>query len=459
MMTHETVDVSPLIGGDLRQEQIPNEEQKMFLVELAKSATRPGCRFLEVGSWCGDSAVLLGRVAQEHGGHLFCVDWWKGSPGTELAGIASREDVFAFFWGRIRQEGLEDTVIPIRARSSDIAQVLRAGQFDLVFIDGDHRYESVLWDIREYSSLVRRDGGIFCGDDCVGRLSDFTPEFLQAGKGVNFHESVHCGVVLAVGESFKDYSVNYNLWSVRARGEEGGWGPTDLTLSGVPDRSQPPPQPIGYTKNYTLLRYRKSVYAVPFSLVPFDVTDDEQRKRPEVLSALTRQEVEALIGEKEVSRVVPVLLESFEDYNLVRYGDQVYAFSHALGPIDLATEKGTEAISKHQKTGKCLVGSSLADIKRALKIISLLERQLAEKSSRFDALEIQREREVVERDRIIGGLAERIAELAAELNRIKSTWWYRLVGDMVRLRGRFYAILPSSFKSRLINKIPQEPSK
>ena len=71
------------------------------------------------------------------------------------------------------------------------------------------------------------NGGILCGHDCEGRISDYDMDFLQAGKDLDYYETVHCGVVLAVGSIFQKYSINYSMWSVRAKGQN-EWEPTNL---------------------------------------------------------------------------------------------------------------------------------------------------------------------------------------------------------------------------------------
>jgi len=114
---------------DVKEKQLADSEQEIVLRGLALAAARPGCRFLEVGSWCGDSTVLFAEVLREIGGTLFCIDWWKGNAGTELADIAGREDVFRYFWQRISRAGLDDVVVPIRGRSDLVLDVLRENSF------------------------------------------------------------------------------------------------------------------------------------------------------------------------------------------------------------------------------------------------------------------------------------------------------------------------------------------
>lgn len=325
---------------DIKHDQIPDEEQKIVIRTLAEEAGGDACRFLEIGTWCGDSAVVLGSVAREKGGILYCVDWWRGNEGTELKDIASKEDIFSVFWERIRAEGLEDVVIPIRGRSEQVAEVLRDQSFDLVFIDGDHRYEGCQSDIRLYSPLVRA-GGILCGHDCEGRLSDFEMSFLEVGKGTDYHETVHCGVVLAVGEAFSDYSIDYCIWSVRAV-EEGGWEPTSLSFPGLRPERQLKPSPAGFTGNHTVMRYGKLLYAVPRNFEPdpgkFDVRDESHRQMPGIITARTMEEMEGALGE-HISKDIPILLTSYKGYNLVRYGSLVYAVPLSLGSLDLCREE------------------------------------------------------------------------------------------------------------------------
>ncbi|MGD1000268.1 MAG: class I SAM-dependent methyltransferase [Candidatus Brocadiia bacterium] len=315
--------------------QIPSREQEIVLRTLAEAAARPGARFLEVGSWLGESAAILGKVAQCHDGHLFCVDWWKGSPGTELFAAAQREDIFSRFWAGICEQGLENTVVPIRGRSDLAAAILKEGAFDLVFIDGDHRYGGVLRDIQAYSNLVR-SGGILCGHDCEGRIRDFERGFLDQGKETDYFQTVHCGVVLAVGETFEKYSINHSIWSVRRLPQSQGWEPTDIAFPGIEDSLQQPPPPLCYTRTYALFRYEKNIYAVPHALLQgLDITRQALRERPEVLRSESMESLLPRLNEPPIADDSPALIGNHEGYNLVRYAGRVYAASVELGPLDL----------------------------------------------------------------------------------------------------------------------------
>jgi predicted O-methyltransferase YrrM len=350
---------------DVKERQLASLEQETVLRGLAHAAARPVCRFLEVGSWCGDSTVILGDVVREYGGHLFCVDWWKGSADTELAEIASQKDVFSLFWKRICREGLEDVVVPVRGPSTLVAQVLRQGSFCLAFLDADHRYESVRADIQAYAPLVSRDGGILCGHDCEGRPADFDADFLADGKDKDSHESVHCGVVCAVGEAFPRYSLDHSIWSVRVPGATGWWEPTNLTFTGIPARRQAPPPPIGGTESHNLLRYGKRVYAVPHGIAGIDVSDEKQQNQPGVMSARTRHEAEQKarqieeLARQELLRgearqaATPILMEEgYLGFNIVAYQRRFYCVAQCVGPLDFA--KLTDADIADLRHKSCL---------------------------------------------------------------------------------------------------------
>jgi hypothetical protein len=280
------------------------------------------------------------------------VDWWKGNADTELAEIARSEDVFSLFWDRICHAGLEDVVVPLRGRSDIVAQVLKHESFQMVFIDGDHRRDNTLQDIRNYAPLVAQDG-ILCGHDCEGRLADYDEAFLEAGRDVDTHETVHCGVVWAVGTTFRDYSLNHSIWSVSLG--KGGWQPTNLSFPGVSERRQAPPPPIASTSLHNLLRYGQRVYVVPHSLAEFDVTDEKQRQQPEVRSAATLEEARELVRED----VVPPRLveEDHHGFNIVAFAGRFYSVARKLGPLDV-TQLSSETINELERRSQLFIDNS-----------------------------------------------------------------------------------------------------
>ena len=72
--------------------------------------------------------------------------------------IESNECIWAVY------EHFSDRAVFVERDSVDAAQSLANGFFDLVFIDADHTYDSVLKDIRAWAPKVR-PGGILAGHD------------------------------------------------------------------------------------------------------------------------------------------------------------------------------------------------------------------------------------------------------------------------------------------------------
>ena len=63
-----------------------------------------------------------------------------------------------------------------------VEKVLDGGKLDLLFIDGDHTYKSVLCDWLLYKNFVAK-GGIIAFHDCIGNDDDYgVPKFLKKIK-------------------------------------------------------------------------------------------------------------------------------------------------------------------------------------------------------------------------------------------------------------------------------------
>jgi predicted O-methyltransferase YrrM len=101
---------------------------------------------LEIGSYCGKSALYLGAAARERGTVLYSIDHHRGSeehqPGQEyhdpaLVDGTRRVDTFPVFRRTIEEAGLTDVVVPLVAPSAVVARGW-ATPLALVFVDGGH---------------------------------------------------------------------------------------------------------------------------------------------------------------------------------------------------------------------------------------------------------------------------------------------------------------------------------
>ncbi len=142
------------------------EEEAVALAEAAAESVDLGpC--LEVGSYCGLSAIHIGRAIHPKGGILFAVDHHRGSeenqPGWEWHDAelwddaAGAMDTLPFLRSNLRLAGLEETVIPIVGKSPIIARYWQT-PLGFLFIDGGHTLEHAFNDLRGWSGHVARRG-------------------------------------------------------------------------------------------------------------------------------------------------------------------------------------------------------------------------------------------------------------------------------------------------------------
>ena len=122
---------------------------------------------LEVGSYCGKSAVYLGAAARAAGTVLFSVDHHRGSEENQAGWehhdpdlvdpSTGRMDTLPYFRRTIERAGLEDAVVAVVGDSPAIAAHWRT-PLGLVFVDGGHALDVVLADYEAWSPHVAAGG-------------------------------------------------------------------------------------------------------------------------------------------------------------------------------------------------------------------------------------------------------------------------------------------------------------
>ena len=122
---------------------------------------------LEIGSWCGKSAVYLGDAAEHAGTVLFCVDHHRGSEENQAGwehhdptlvdARTGRIDTLPRFRRTITDAGLEATVIAIVGESTLVAAHWQT-RLGMVFIDGAHGAAPAHADYDAWAPLVAGGG-------------------------------------------------------------------------------------------------------------------------------------------------------------------------------------------------------------------------------------------------------------------------------------------------------------
>jgi predicted O-methyltransferase YrrM len=146
------------------------EGEALYEAALAAAPLGP---LLEVGSYCGKSAVYLGTAAREAGSLLFTVDHHRGSeemqPGWEHHDASTWDaragamESLPFLRDTLRRAGLEEHVVPVVGRSAMIARFWRT-PLAFLFIDGGHSMAEAEGDYRGWTPHVLPGGTLAIHD-------------------------------------------------------------------------------------------------------------------------------------------------------------------------------------------------------------------------------------------------------------------------------------------------------
>jgi predicted O-methyltransferase YrrM len=148
------------------------EDEGLALYDAARAAGAKG-PLLEIGTYCGKSAVYLGAAARDAGTVLFTVDHHRGSEenqaGWEHHDLdvvderTGRMDTLPFFRRTIEAAGLEDVVVGVVGHSVPVARVWRT-PLAFLFIDGGHAEDVAAADFEHWSSHVMAGGRLAIHD-------------------------------------------------------------------------------------------------------------------------------------------------------------------------------------------------------------------------------------------------------------------------------------------------------
>lgn len=143
-----------------------DEEEGLALYEAGRTGARLG-PLLEIGSYCGKSALYLGAAAREGGRPLFSIDHHRGSEEHQAGGEYHDErlldpatgliDTLPTFRANIAQAGLDADVVAIVGNSATVAAHWNT-PLGLVFIDGGHSAAAAHADLEGWSAHVMSDG-------------------------------------------------------------------------------------------------------------------------------------------------------------------------------------------------------------------------------------------------------------------------------------------------------------
>jgi predicted O-methyltransferase YrrM len=159
------------------------EEEGLALYEAGLEAGSLG-PLLEIGTYCGKSAVYLGAAAREKSTLLYTIDHHAGSEEMqagwdhhdhELIDLETgRMNSLPFFHDTMKKARLQDVVQALIGDSAGIAQNWTT-QVGLVFIDGAHSEDPAMADYEAWAPKVMK-GGLLA-------IHDVFPDPKDGGRG------------------------------------------------------------------------------------------------------------------------------------------------------------------------------------------------------------------------------------------------------------------------------------
>ncbi len=139
---------------------------------LAEAATKK--RVLEIGSYCGRSTICMAQTASL----VHVVDTFDGQ------NTPRPRDTHKLFWQNVTRYGCAGKVIEHVGKSEEQVPNLNKN-FNLVFIDGAHDYQSVKTDARLAMSVLQGDGLLAFHDydrPTNPEVTKFVDDFLKEGN-------------------------------------------------------------------------------------------------------------------------------------------------------------------------------------------------------------------------------------------------------------------------------------
>lgn len=162
-----------------------HESELAWLANTARLLP-PGSAWCEIGSWQGRSATAVAGGLRPDS-RLLLVDNFSGPTTREMPDAAACKRVLEAEIGRMRAFAPGVNVKLAVGPSPAIAAGVLPEAFDVIFIDGDHKYAAVTADIKAWLPALK-PGGMLCGHDFTNQcgvepaVRELLPMFQQVAK-------------------------------------------------------------------------------------------------------------------------------------------------------------------------------------------------------------------------------------------------------------------------------------
>lgn len=166
-----------------------------FIVNQVKSANLNNNRvyFCEVGCWMGKSTAYLASLIRDSKCDikLYVIDNFEGDGSTHFQIDEVKRlggSFYEQFIKNMNDLNLLDYVTPLKSNSTDGVNLLPNNLFSFIYIDADHKYESVISDLEAYWPKIH-PGGVLAGHDFNGTteraVMEFSKKYSKEVKRIN----------------------------------------------------------------------------------------------------------------------------------------------------------------------------------------------------------------------------------------------------------------------------------
>ena len=137
-----------------------------IITDCAKTMSFGG-KYVEIGSWLGCSALLVGFHCPGRC-KVYCHDLWEDELPPDSNPPPVEENVLYKFHKNIMDNDMDGIITPVRGDSSTMLAIHEDKSIDLAFVDGDHSYDGVMKDLVALYPKMKPQSSILCHDSGEG---------------------------------------------------------------------------------------------------------------------------------------------------------------------------------------------------------------------------------------------------------------------------------------------------
>jgi hypothetical protein len=177
-----------------------NKKSLAFMQTFIQKAFDYPINFLEIGTWFGDGSTNVWLNNLKPNSNIFLVDSWRPySSEKDLSELDRKTwvdysyidknttDAFLGAYSQVRSfethSDLNINISMIRSNSIQFMESINDNYFDVIFLDGDHKYITIKREIEIAKRIVNKKYGIICGDDL-----DFLPDQFLVDLSLKYKE-------------------------------------------------------------------------------------------------------------------------------------------------------------------------------------------------------------------------------------------------------------------------------